>query len=106
MSAVSAAVICAVGSFGNSLSVVISSLTLHWDGTSWSLVPSPNAVNDTNYLYGVAAVSANDAWAVGQYHVSISNTWSTLTMHWDVAQWSIVPSPNGGQTNNVLRGVR
>ena len=34
----------------------------HWDGTSWSVVPSPNGCCT---LRGVAAVAANDVWAVG-----------------------------------------
>jgi len=39
------------------------SLILHWNGTAWTQVPSPN--NGSTYLYDVAAVSANEAWAVG-----------------------------------------
>ena len=50
---------------------------LHWDGTSWSLVPSPNrdARNQQetdqtgsgphNRLYAVAASPNRDVWAVG-----------------------------------------
>src|SRR5438876_703093 len=43
------------------------SLTMieHWDGTSWQIVASPNHPTTYNYLYGVTAVDANDAWAVG-----------------------------------------
>src|SRR5438552_19193179 len=36
-------------------------------GTCWSVVPSPNVGTSLNYLWGVAAVSANDVWAVGAY---------------------------------------
>ncbi|HEX4665738.1 MAG TPA: hypothetical protein VH207_03985 [Chthoniobacterales bacterium] len=45
------------------------SVTQHWDGATWTQVPSPNPSRDPfygeNYLSGVAAVSANDVWAVG-----------------------------------------
>jgi hypothetical protein len=43
-------------------------LLLHWDGTAWSIVASPNATaTQANYLVGVACVSALECWAVGQY---------------------------------------
>jgi hypothetical protein len=75
---------------------------VHWDGTSWSEVPSPNP-NTKNpiqgsRLNGIAAISANDIWAVG------SNEDSTLTEHWDGTRWRVIPSPNLGQANS-LSGV-
>ena len=41
-------------------------LTEHWNGSNWSIVssPSPGTYNG-NELYGVAAISTNDVWAVG-----------------------------------------
>ncbi|MFN2542748.1 MAG: hypothetical protein ABR514_11375 [Chthoniobacterales bacterium] len=41
-------------------------LVEHWNGSSWSIVRSPNATKGYNLLNGVAVVAANDAWAVGQ----------------------------------------
>jgi hypothetical protein len=41
--------------------------TIHWDGSMWTRVPSPNSDFGVNRLYGVAAVWANDVWAVGHY---------------------------------------
>lgn len=35
----------------------------HWNGTAWTLVPSPVHVGE---LVGLAASSASDVWAVGQ----------------------------------------
>src|SRR5205823_2250513 len=46
-----------------------------WDGTSWSIVPSPNATTTNNALYGVTCVSASDCWAAGYY--SIADTFQT-----------------------------
>ena len=40
-------------------------LILHWDGTAWTQVPSPNP-NSDSYLSGVAATSPANAWAVGE----------------------------------------
>jgi len=44
-------------------------LVERWDGTSWTVtpVPWPSPPSTINILYGVAAVSADDAWAVGSY---------------------------------------
>jgi hypothetical protein len=74
----------------------------HWDGTSWSIVSSPNP-NKNNpqqsaKLDGIAAISANDIWAVG------TNGNSTLTEHWDGTRWRVINSPNPGQSNS-LAGV-
>lgn len=71
----------------------------HWDGTSWSVVPSPNvgpnSMYQSNRLFGVTAVSANDIWAFGSYFAaSGSGHQMTLLLHWDGASWTIAPSPN------------
>ena len=71
----------------------------HWDGTSWSVVPSPNvgpnSIYQSNRLEGITAVSANDIWAFGSYFAaSGSGHQSTLLLHWDGACWTIAPSPN------------
>src|SRR5262249_36987869 len=47
-------------------------------------------------LEGIAAISANDIWAVG---VTSSGT---LTEHWDGKNWKIVASPSPGQNNQLL----
>jgi hypothetical protein len=52
-----------VGDFINA-SGVRQTLIEHWNGTQWSVVPSPNLMGN-NLLRGVAIVSANDVWAVG-----------------------------------------
>ena len=41
-----------------------STFTVHWDGTAWSEVPSPN-VSDQNSLNSVDGATPNDVWAVG-----------------------------------------
>ena len=39
----------------------------HWNGTAWSVSPSPSIGNDS-YLNGVTTVSSNDAWTAGYYN--------------------------------------
>ncbi len=79
-------------------------LTMHWDGSQWSVVNSPNVGSQTNDLFEVAAASANDIWTVGRY-INNKNVSQTLIQHWDGSKWSIVPSPNFDLGNNILQGL-
>ena len=84
-------------------------LVLHWDGTNWGVVSSPNIGTESNYLYlnilfGSAAVSTNDVWAVGYYYDYTVSRPQTLILHWDGATWNVVPSPSPG-AEDYLRGV-
>lgn len=65
----------------------------HWDGKHWGLVPIP--VNSPfDRLFGVAAVSNNDVWAVGSTALQDSyNDSGALIAHWDGTVWSIMPCP-------------
>src|SRR5207253_8316890 len=60
---------------------VSQTLTLHWNGSTWSVVSSPNVGTADNELKGLASVGTNDVWAVGVY-VS-GGVYKTLTMHWN-----------------------
>jgi hypothetical protein len=65
-----------------------------WDGSSWSIVPSPNQ-GVSSQLSGVAGIATNDLWAVGSFNeVEGFSPSRTLTEHWDGVQWSVVPSPS------------
>ena len=57
---------------------------VHWDGTAWSLVPSPQIAGGS--LQDVAALSSTDAWAVGY-----TGSLEALIEHWDGRAWSRVP---------------
>jgi hypothetical protein len=67
----------------------------HWDGKRWEEVsmPIPGDSNSRAVLVGIAAISANDIWAVGYYQADDKGEF-TLTLHWDGKEWSVVPSPN------------
>jgi hypothetical protein len=83
----------------------IQTLALYWDGAAWTIVPTPNAPMDWNRLYGVAAASSNDVWAVGTSQDVAYVPLRTLIEHWDGTAWSIVPSPSPGSVVNELRAV-
>ena len=75
----------------------------HWDGTSWSIAPTPTITTGSS-LYGVAAISANDVWAVGSYGVT-AFTDAPLVEHWDGTSWSIVDSPTLQGLNTRMTAV-
>ena len=105
VTAISSSNVWAVGYYFPSFSIT-ATLIEHWNGSSWSVVKSPNPSTQGNYLYAVAAVSANNIWAVGTY--SNSSGWpQTLTEHWNGSSWSVVKSPDpGGSGNpNVLQSA-
>lgn len=58
-------------------------LILHWNGTAWYRVPSPNPpAGYLNTLLGVVAICPHDAWAVGT-----TDNESTLITHWNGKAW-------------------
>jgi len=69
-------------------------LILHWDGTSWQLVPAPlvGGVDSYNSLYDISARAADDIWAVGSYQEFGTRDHSVI-LHWDGSIWHISPSP-------------
>jgi hypothetical protein len=83
-----------------------STFTLHWNGSTWSEVASPNPSNTgdaTNELRSVAVIAKNNVWAVGMYENNQTSFHQdrTLTMHWDGSSWSIVESPTPGETGQL-----
>jgi hypothetical protein len=53
---------------------------LRWNGAAWKRVPSPSP-RPSAELSGVAATSANNAWAVG------STGGKTLILRWNGKTW-------------------
>jgi len=77
-----------------------------WDGTSWSIVSSPNtSTTEANVLLGVTCVSASECWAVGYYYGLDDLISQTLIERWDGTSWAIVSSPNTNTQSNLLLGV-
>jgi hypothetical protein len=74
-----------------------------WNGSVWSIVPSPNASNGENSLQSVSCVSASECVAVG--YIDTGSTYETLAMVWNGSVWSIVPSPNAGTNGDLLLAV-
>src|SRR5207249_368737 len=83
---------------------VAQTLIGRWNGTSWSIVPSPNAGQYDNVLYDLAVISANDVWAVG-FYISDTGAYRALSLHWNGTTWTVVPSPPVGSGSTTLYGV-
>jgi hypothetical protein len=76
----------------------------HFDGSTWAVVSSPSPGAQQNILYGVAALSSSDVWAVGGTQDE-SSEWHTLAEHWDGHSWTVVPTVDAGTTGNLFYAV-
>lgn len=65
-----------------------SGTILYYNGSVWSSVSSPTS----NDLFGVATVSASEAWAVGA---------GGVILRWNGSSWSSVSSPTSVQLNDI-----
>jgi hypothetical protein len=70
-------------------------LILHWNGTAWAQVPSPNPGGSTgsSLLGSVYALSSSTAWAVEGYTTSPTTSGHTLVVHWNGTAWKQQASP-------------
>jgi hypothetical protein len=93
LNAVSAAAandVWAVGSTNKTGFAHTDPLAAHWDGTSWTSVPTPATTGGSkSILFGVANLGGGNAWAVGRSEAN-----RALVEHWDGSAWTIVPTPN------------
>ena len=77
----------------------------HFNGTTWSVVPSPSPGALQNILYGVAAITDTDVWAVGAQQ-DANNLWHTLTEHWNGSTWSVVNAVDAGTNGNQFYAIK
>jgi len=92
----------AVGAYVDS-SGAEQTLTEHWDGAAWTIVPSPNESAYSNSLDAVTVISHNDAWAVGTY--SDGTRFKALVEHWNGAAWLLVHGVSPGDDFSFLNSI-
>lgn len=104
--------IWAVGYSGNDMLEGLQTLALHFNGSEWSVVPTPNPVPPTfgnrDFFLAVTAASSDSVTAVGYSFNSSTYVEQTLIEHWDGSTWSVVPSPNPNDPAgaiNTLNGL-
>ncbi|HLJ32777.1 MAG TPA: hypothetical protein VKU38_03955 [Ktedonobacteraceae bacterium] len=78
----------------------------------WRIVPSKDGPQSFSSLLGIAALSANDVWAVGANADQSPDSYQPfpkgtqgLIEHWNGSQWQIVPSPKIGTQGNLLFAI-
>jgi hypothetical protein len=76
-------------------------LAEHWDGSSWTVVPTPDPGSTGNHLYAVDAVSPDNVWAAGM-QLSGDSPDQGLVEHWDGKHWSVVPLPAPASADLVM----
>lgn len=106
IAAVSASDIWAVGEYdgGAAGNDGTRTLTEHWNGSAWHTVASPNlstTSNPADYLYGVAAASSSNVWAVGEYYNESANAVLSLVERWNGSTWHIVSTPIVGVDSSL-----
>lgn len=70
-------------------------LAEHWSGSSWHVVPAARPAGGDATLFGVAALSPADAWAVGDNRgQQYPNTHRALIEHWNGSAWQIATAPS------------
>jgi hypothetical protein len=113
VSCTSATACAAVGYYDNSAGTALT-LAAAWNGTTWTVVPTPNPTGTTgSTLAGVSCTSATACTAVGNNNgyeagqpQSVAAQTLTLAEAWNGKKWSIVPTPNPTGTNDsYLSGV-
>ena len=78
-----------------------STLAEQWNGTSWSVLTSPNPSNASDIaLNSVSCTSSSVCTAVGDYSTGIGQ--AGLIEAWDGTSWSIVTSPSPPKASDVV----
>jgi hypothetical protein len=79
-------------------------LTEHWDGHVWSVVPSIDGGASGNQFYAVTAVSSTSVYATGQQSGAAFPS-QTLVEHWNGKSWSVVSAPTDSGGSDVPLGI-
>jgi hypothetical protein len=69
-------------------------------GTSWSIVDAPISHRYAYSPFGVTALAADDAWAVGTQQQG--DTVRPLAEHWNGVSWRVVPTPWVGMASALV----
>ena len=81
----------AVGNYRSAMDGVINQ-AVHWNGTRWSLVHTPDpggtGAGGLNVLLSARCTAWNNCWAVGSYE-SAPGTLQNEILHWNGTNWTI-----------------
>ena len=101
VSCTSATACTAVGYYQNQSTYPTQfSLAESWNGTSWSIQPTPDhSTSVSHVLHAVSCTSASACTAVG------SQGFDTLAEAWNGTTWTVQPTPHPEQGQHLLLGV-
>jgi hypothetical protein len=105
VSAISASDVWAVGNAFNRGSNRSETLAEHWDGTAWSIVPTPSHTSG-DVLTAIAAPSSAAAWAFGCYLDGL--VYRLDAIRWDGSAWAaadVPPAPERFIRSATARGA-
>jgi hypothetical protein len=72
---------------------VLHPLAESWNGTTWSIVPTPNLAHSGASLNGVSCTSPSACMAVGNEGAPKNSTLFTLAEQWNGTAWKFMPTP-------------
>ena len=77
-----------------------------WDphSAAWHIDDVPQPGPERDLLFGTAALSDSDVWAVGEQQAT-DGRFGSLIEHWNGSAWQVVSSPDPGSSGNHLYGV-
>ena len=83
-----------------------AALIEHWDGTDWSIAPTPAAAAPMGQdLTSVTCSGSSDCWAVGSTMDASGNPSSSLVENWNGSTWTVTPSLDPLTPANILTAV-
>ena len=87
--------------------MAVGNVIQSWDGSIWTVLPTPNTNASQNQLSSVSCVSSTYCMAVGHTGVmTATSAEQTLALLWDGVSWTLRQSPNTAvDRSNSLRRV-
>jgi hypothetical protein len=98
------ATFCTLVGYQTPLGGVQQALVETWNGTAWSIVPTPSVSATAVLLDGVSCVSRTSCTAVGYFRNTAFEV-QPLVESWNGSVWSTVPTPSVSGSKNWLVGV-
>ena len=96
----------AVGNYTTGASAGLS-LVEHWNGSQWTIMPSPNPKRATSTTLAGVSCTGGTCWAVGSYTTKpVGEPFFTVALQLQRGQWALVPTPNAnGTQSSALNAV-
>jgi hypothetical protein len=81
-----------------------TTLAQHWDGTKWTIVATPATGDQFNNLFGMAGITSNNLWVVGQHYTNSARI-KPLILHWNGTAWSLSQAGVVGNSDTLFGAV-